>query len=56
MKQVIAIHGKMHSGKSTVAEHLAKNTHGVIKPFAKPIKDFATLLGWDGLKNKKGRR
>ena len=56
MKQVIAIHGKMHSGKSTAAAHLARNVHGVIKPFAKPIKDFAFLLGWNGIKNKKGRR
>ena len=56
MKQVIAIHGKMHSGKSTAAKYMQKRTRAVVRPFAKPIKDFATLLGWNGNKDKKGRR
>lgn len=56
MQQIIAIHGKMHSGKSTAAEYLKKELRAVVKPFAKPIKDFAYLLGWDGAKDTKGRR
>lgn len=56
MKQVIAIHGKMHSGKTTAAKYIYINLVSTVRPFAKPIKDFATLLGWDGKKGKKGRR
>ena len=54
--RIIAIHGRLESGKSTTGKYLAENLHGVIRPFAKPIKDFATMLGWDGRKDKKGRR
>ena len=53
---IIAIHGKKEHGKSTVAKAILKKVPAVIKPFAKPIKDFATLLGWDGAKDAKGRR
>ena len=56
MQQIIAIHGKMHSGKSTAAKYVRKHNRAVVKPFAKPIKDFAYLLGWDGVKDTKGRR
>ena len=56
MRTIIAIHGTMGSGKSTAAKHLAKKLHAVVKPFAKPIKDFASILGWNGLKDAKGRR
>ena len=56
MKQIIAIHGKMHSGKTTTAEYLRVHLRAVVKPFAKPIKDFAFDLGWNGLKDNKGRK
>ena len=59
MKQVIAISGKMHSGKTTVSNIIKgkmvdKNV--VHLPFAGPLKEFATLLGWNGKKDAKGRR
>ena len=54
--KVIAIHGKMGSGKSTAAKYIRRHTMAVIKPFAKPIKDLAYYIGWDGLKDTKGRR
>jgi len=56
MKQIIAIHGKMHSGKSTSADYLCTRLNAIVRPFAKPIKDFAYALGWDGAKDKRGRR
>ena len=56
MRTIIAVYGAIGSGKSTAAEHLAKKLHAVVKPFAKPIKDFASILGWNGLKDTKGRR
>lgn len=56
MKQVIAIHGKMHSGKTTTAKYLYINLTSVVRPFARPIKDLATYIGWNGKKDKKGRR
>ena len=56
MRHIIAIHGKLESGKSTAADYLCKHLQAVIKPFAKPIKDFAFSLGWDGNKDTKGRR
>jgi len=59
--RVIAIAGKMGSGKSTVASMLAKHAEArgltvEIIPFAKPLKDLATQIGWDGEKDSKGRR
>lgn len=56
MKQVIAIHGKMRSGKTTAAKYLYINLSSIVRPFAKPIKDLAYHIGWDGKKGKKGRR
>lgn len=55
MQRLIAIHGKMGSGKSTAAKFIQGITPCVIKPFAQPIKDIATLMGWDGNKDTKGR-
>ena len=54
--RVIAIHGKMLSGKSTTAQYIQQSLKAVVRPFAAPIKDFATQLGWDGEKGPKGRR
>ncbi len=58
---VIGIHGAIGTGKSTVAkiiEHecAMKDIHFEIYPFAKELKKFASLLGWNGEKDEKGRR
>jgi hypothetical protein len=51
----------MGSGKSTVANLLTERAKvegktATVLPFAKPIKDYAKLLGWNGEKDNKGRR
>jgi len=56
MKQIIAVHGLIGSGKTTTSNMLLKEVRGTIRPFAKPIKDFAFELGWNGIKDAKGRR
>ncbi len=48
------------AGKSTAAGLMAsilaeKEVKTVVVPFAKPVKDIATQMGWDGLKDDKGR-
>lgn len=53
---IIAITGEMGSGKSTAAKIIAQLTDGEIMPFAGPLKDIARSIGWNGEKNKKGRR
>ena len=57
---IIGIAGRAGAGKSTIAEMLVKalggGTHVKIIPFAKPLKEFARKLGWDGNKDAKGRR
>lgn len=58
---IFMIHGPMGSGKSTLSKLIverAKMTskNAVILPFAKPLKDAATALGWNGKKDAKGRR
>jgi hypothetical protein len=58
---IVGFAGKARSGKGTAARMLHDLWLGVkgdahILPFAKPIKDFAFLLGWNGKKDKKGRR
>lgn len=52
----IGIAGKMGTGKSTVAKMIAEKINGKIVPFAKPLKDLATQMGWNGVKDEKGRR
>lgn len=57
----IGIHGPDGSGKSTVAaiieQHcMLKNVPVLVLPFAKPLKDYARMLGWNGEKDAKGRR
>jgi hypothetical protein len=51
----------MGSGKSTIANLIAERAKmeghtATVLPFAKPLKDYAKLLGWDGKKDAKGRR
>lgn len=58
---IIGLSGPMRAGKSTTAQVLqrALANHGIdstIIPMAKPLKTIATELGWDGQKDKKGRR
>ena len=58
---IVALHGPMGSGKSTMANEIkiAFQLHGrtvAIVPFAKPLKDAARALGWNGEKDAKGRR
>lgn len=58
---IFMIHGPMGSGKSTLSNIImerAKMTGktATILPFAKPLKEAAKQLGWDGNKDKKGRR
>jgi hypothetical protein len=58
---LIGLTGKAGSGKgvsSVVLTSFAKGdgVPATVMSFAKPIKDFARLLGWNGEKDEKGRR
>ena len=58
---VIALHGPMGSGKTTACDWIKqrlteKGLTNTLVPIAKPLKDFARQLGWDGAKDAKGRR
>lgn len=55
---LLAITGRSGVGKTTTAQELARHlTPAGILPFAKPLKELATLFfGWDGRKNARGRR
>lgn len=54
---LIGILGEIGVGKSTVAEMIAQQTaYSHILPFAKPLKDLARSIGWNGKKDAKGRR
>ena len=57
MTYKIAITGRAGSGKSTFAKMLAEHLDSfTILPFAKPLKDIAYSMGWNGEKDDKGRR
>lgn len=53
---LIGVHGPAGSGKTTAAKVICNYFDAKIHPFAQPLKDFAKLLGWDGVKDEKGRR
>jgi hypothetical protein len=58
---IIGLTGKAGSGKGVSSEILTRfaTTDGravMVLPLAKPIKDFARQLGWNGEKDAKGRR
>ena len=59
---LFGIHGPAGSGKTTMAKGLIgallnhdDATHTIL-PFAKPVKDVARNMGWNGEKDEKGRR
>ena len=56
MKYIIAISGNIGAGKSTAAQYFVNRKGGKIFPFAKPLKDVALSMGWNGLKDPKGRK
>jgi hypothetical protein len=58
---IILLHGPMGSGKSTLAAALHEQCAVIgrfytVLPFAKPLKDVAKYMGWNGEKDEKGRR
>lgn len=58
---VIGFAGRAEVGKTTIANALATNLrqrgHSVsVAPFAAPVKRIAKEMGWDGVKDTKGRR
>ena len=54
--KIVGIIGDIGSGKTTLAKMLQTRHDGIIIPFAKPLKDLAKSLGWNGEKDEKGRR
>jgi thymidylate kinase len=54
----IALTGPMGSGKTTIANAIKERygSQAIILPMAQPLKDFAKQMGWDGRKDKRGRR
>ena len=52
---IICFVGKSGHGKSTAAQYLKSEIGATIIPFAKPLKKLAKQLGWDGVKDEKGR-
>lgn len=54
---VIGLAGPMHVGKSTIAEMIVQYFgSGAIIPFAREVKQTALDMGWNGVKDEKGRR
>lgn len=59
---VIGITGKMHVGKSTLADGICiacrpdRREEPCIRAFADKVKEIARAMGWDGKKDDKGRR
>lgn len=55
-KVVILINGKGGSGKDTLCEITKEEFEALSISSITPIKEIAKLHGWDGVKNKRGRR
>lgn len=56
MKMLILVSGKAGSGKDTVGDYLVSK-YGFRKyAFADRLKEIALLLGWNGVKDERGRR
>lgn len=53
---IIGISGKIGSGKTTISNFISCHEKTLILPFSQPLKQFATILGWDGKKDIRGRR
>ena len=61
MIRIIAFAGKATGGKSTAAKYIKSLARKdklpcTIIPFAKPLKQLAKKIGWNGVKDDKGRR
>lgn len=59
--KLIGLAGPKGCGKSTISKLIANSLRAeghkvIIQSFAKPLKDLATSIGWDGQKDEKGRR
>lgn len=59
--KIVGFIGKAGSGKSTCASQLVRVLQGhgysvAVLPFAAPLKRIAREMGWDGVKDDKGRR
>lgn len=52
----VAFSGPSGSGKTTAAEYLVEQVGGVKVSFATSLKDAARMLGWDGMKDQRGRK
>jgi hypothetical protein len=55
MQRIIGITGKAGAGKSEVARIIVDLVGGEIAPFARPLKNVAISLGWNGDKDLHGR-
>ena len=57
-KLIIGVNGIKGSGKTTIVTCIQANiqSHSTIIPFAKPVKEFASALGWNGIKDDAGRK
>lgn len=55
---IIMITGKAGCGKDTAFKIIEKYATGLVKryAFADPLKDIAYKVGWDGIKDDKGRK
>jgi len=56
MTYKIGLAGRAGSGKSTIAKMLTRELDAEIVPLAAKIKDIAVQMGWNGVKDDKGRR
>ncbi len=57
MKRVYLVSGKAGSGKTTFSKFCVSQVHnGIVVPIASTIKHVATIMGWNGEKDAKGRR